>query len=283
LLTTISALGALPADWKNVQQLDVTQPGLIKISLPTDVLNAARPGLEDLRIIDNAGREVPYLIERPVGNPVVLRGVKGFLVRIEGRSTVITIETGVSQPIEALTLETPAPSFIKAVTVEGSTDQRNWQAITNGQPVFRQPNGASQLRVAFAAGVWPFLRVTVDDRRAEAIPFTGARLHAAAGEPAPVEPLPVKIADRTDDGQTRSTLDLGAAHLTLSSLRIETTDPLFMRAVNLAVRQVAENAITESVLGRDTVYRVDVEGLQTAERIEIPRPDGAGPRIARVD
>lgn len=270
LLTTITALSALPAEWKSVQQFEVAQPGLIKLNLPTDTLDAARPGLEDLRIFDSAGREVPYLIERPVGNPAVLHGAKDFRVRINGRTTVIAIESGLSKPIDALTLETPAPSFIKAVTLEGSTDQKNWQPITSGQPIFRQANGASQLRVGFTAGVWPFLRVTVDDRRAETIPFTGARLHAVTGEPAPAEPSPVTIAERTDDGQTRLTLDLGAAHLTLSALRFETTDPLFMRAVNLAVRQVAENAITENVLVRDTVYRVDVEGIQTAERIELP-------------
>jgi hypothetical protein len=270
LLTIVSVLGALPSDWKNVQQIDVTEPGLIKLDLPADTLDAARPGLEDLRIFDNIGREVPYLIERPVGSPAVPNGVKKFRVRIEGHTTVIAIETGASKPIDALMLETPAPSFIKAVTIEGSTDQRNWQVIESGQPIFRQANGPSQLRLGFAPGVWPFLRVTVDDRRAEAIPFTGARLNCVLAEQSPTEPSPVKIEDRIDDGQTRLTLDLGAAHLTLASLRIETAEPLFMRAVKLAVRQAAENAVTENVMARDTIYRVDVEGLKPAERLELP-------------
>jgi hypothetical protein len=270
VLTTLTVFGELPPDWKNVQQFEITQPGLIKLGLSMDTLDAAQPGLEDLRIFDNAGREVPYLIERPVSNPVILRGAKEFRVSIDGRTTVLNIETGVAQPIEGLTLETPAAFFIKAVTVEGSTDQQNWQAIAGGQPIFRQANGASQLRVGFGAGVWPFLRVTVDDRRAEAIPFTGARLHAVAGEPAPVEPSPVTVTDRTEDGQTRLTLDLGAAHVTLASLRFETAEPLFTRSVGFVVRQVAENAVTERELARDTVFRMDVEGVQTTERMEVP-------------
>ena len=270
LLTTFTALGVELPEWKHVQQLDIAQPGLIKLSLPADTLNAARPGLEDLRIIDNAGREVPYLIERPLANVAAARAPKHFEPCLDGRATVLTITTGLNEPLDGITLDTPATSFIKAVTVEGSTDRQNWQSLATGQPLFRQPNGASQLRVGFAAGLWPFLRVTVDDRRAEAIPFTGVRLYPTVAEPAPLEVLPAKLIERTDDGQTRLTLDLGAAHLTPATLRFETSDPLFTRAISLGVRQVAENAIMERVLARDTIFRVNVEGFPVAARLEIP-------------
>jgi len=45
---------------------------------------------------------------------------------------------------------------------------------------------------------------------------------------------------------------------------------LFTRPVALAVREVAENAIAEHELARDTVYRVDLEGYKRAERVELP-------------
>jgi hypothetical protein len=38
-----------------------------------------------------------------------------------------------------VTLETPAMDFIKAVRVEGSMDNQNWQRLAQGQPIFRQP------------------------------------------------------------------------------------------------------------------------------------------------
>lgn len=270
LLTTLTVLGELPSDWQTVQQLAITQPGLVKLGLPVATLDAARPGLEDLRIYNSAGREVSYLIDRPASTPAVLHGAKDVQFRLEHRTTIIDITTGVAEPIDALTLETPATSFVKAVSVEGSADQQHWQAISSGQPIFRQWYGVTQLRLGLPTGVWPFLRVTVDDRRTEAIPFTGARLHALAGEPAPVEPLPVRLVERFDDRQTRLTIDLGGAHLALVSLRLEAADPLFMRAVNLAVRQVTENAITEQVVARDAICRVAVDGLNPAERIDLP-------------
>jgi hypothetical protein len=270
-LGAATAFGQLPSDWKNTQQFDVPRPGLIKLSLPVETINAARPGLEDLRIFDSAGKEVPYLIERPVRNTAAVFSPKNFTVNLSGLATVITLETGLPQVLDALTLETPASGFIKAVRVDGSNDGQAWRTLVSGRPVFRQPNGANQLRVEFPKGTWSFLRVTVDDKRAEAIPFTGAKLHVVTEEAAPSESLPVTIADRTEsEGQTRLTLDLGASHLTLASLRFETGEPLFTRSISLAERQVVENAVTEHVLARDTIYRVDIEGFKRAERLDIP-------------
>jgi len=270
LVTVLAAFGELPAEWKNVQTFDAPTPGLIKLNLPAETLNAARPGLEDLRVLDAEGREVPFLVSRPVRRMGTMLSPKKFGTSIVGQTTVILIETGGQHPLEAVTLETPASGFIKAVKVEGSNDQHTWTMLATGQPVFRQANGVAQLRVNFPEGNWPFLRVTVDDKRSEAVPFTGARLHGITGELAVGEPLRAVLVDRTEnDGQTRLTLDLGAANLTLSAVRIETDEPLFTRSVAIAVRQVGENAVTERVLARGTVYRVAVEGQPVSAGLEI--------------
>src|SRR5258708_34380344 len=43
----------LPSDWQYAQQFNVPAAGLVKLSLPSATLNAARPGLEDLRLYDD--------------------------------------------------------------------------------------------------------------------------------------------------------------------------------------------------------------------------------------
>ena len=209
LLVVTTALGVEITEWRNVQTLDVPQPGLRKVSLPPATLHAARAGLEDLRILDATGREVPYALERSARRLPALRNPKNFTVTITGRKTILLLETGCPEPVEAVTLLTPARDFIKAVTVEGSADQQTWQPLAAGQPIFRQATGAGNLRVAIPEGQWAFLRVTVDDGRAEAVPFTGAQLHALTGENARVEAVPVVISDRSENNtQTRLTLDL---------------------------------------------------------------------------
>ena len=154
--------------------------------------------------------------------------------------------------------------------IEGSTDGQRWQTLAQGQPVFRQPDGASQLRLAVPAGAWPWLRLTVDDRRSQPIPFTGARVHASAVEAVPVEARPVTLAGRDENpGESRLTLNLGAANLDVASIQIETAEPLFTRQVTLAVPQIAEDAIREMPVAHGVIYRVAVEGQPACSNLTV--------------
>jgi len=259
------------SDWQYHQELQVPSATLVKINLPIATLDAAQPGLEDLRVLDGNGNEVPYLIERPRPTGKVVREAKQFRDTLTADATVITLETGFTQPVDGITLTTPAASFIKAVQVEGSTDGINWRTLAAGQPIFRQPNGASRLLISIPAGGWPFLRLTVDNRRSPPVPFTSARIHAAAAEAVPGELVSVQITDRTESpDETRLTLNLGAARLDLSDVEIKTTDPLFTRQVTLIAPEVVENVVKERKLATSVIYRVAVEGQPTAAQLSFP-------------
>ena len=261
----------LPADWRREQPFNVPAPGLVKLSLPVETLDAARPALEDLRLCDGAGNEVPYLIERPVPVVKVVQNVKSFHVSLNPNNTAIVLETGLAQPLDSVTLETPAGSFLKAVRVEGSADLKRWQTLEQGQPIFRQPDGASRLHVSFPAGTWPWLRLTVDDQRSPPIPFTGARIHVAVTETAPSEQLPVAITERDENpGETRVALNLGAANLNIVAVQIETAEPLFTRQVTVAVPQVSEDTVREQTIGQGVIYRIAVEGQPVSEDLLLP-------------
>ena len=250
-----------PVDWQHEQHFDPPAPGLLKLSLPAVTLDAARPALEDLRLYDDAGKEVPYLIERPKPAAKITQTTKSFQVSVNAATTVLTLETGLPQPLDGVTLETPASAFLKAVQIEGSADGNHWHILARGRPIFRQPGGVSQLHVAVPAGAWPWLRLTVDDQRSEPIPFTGARVHAAEVEPVPVEVVSVTSAGRHENpGETRVTLNLGAANLDLATIEIDTPEPLFTRPVMLAVPHITEDAIREQPLAHGVIYRVAVEG-----------------------
>jgi hypothetical protein len=261
----------LPPDWPHEQHFDAPAAGLLKLSLPTATLDAARPGLEDLRLYDDAGREVPYLIEHPKPVGKVVRDAKSFQVAVNASTTVLTLETGLAQPLDGVTIASPATAFLKAVHIQGSADGQGWQTLARGQPIFRQPDGVSQLRLAIPVGTWPWLRLTVDDERSQPIPFTGARVHAAAVEPVPSEAVPVTIVAHDENpGQTRLTVSLGAANLDVASVGIETTEPLFTRQVTLAAPQVEDGTIREQPLAHGVIYRVAVEGQPESSLLAVP-------------
>ncbi len=261
----------LPSDWQHQQPFDVSTPGLVKLSLPIETLDAARPALEDLRVYDDAGNELPYAIEHPAPANKIVRRAHSFQTSLNPQNTVITIETGLTQPLAVVSLETPANNFIKSVQVEGSPDGQNWRSVAQGKAIFRQPNGASLLDIELPPGRWQWLRLTVDDQRSQPIPFTGARVEAAAGESAPGEDVPVTIHDRQESpGETRLALSLPAANLDLSAVQIDSTDSLFTRQVTLAVPQISEGSISESGVGGGVIYRLTLEGKPVSSNLSVP-------------
>lgn len=269
LLCATSLLAFEPNEWRQIQTLNVPASGLVQVNLPATTLDAAQPGLEDLRIVDAAGNRVPYLIERPAPEAESMLRPKEFRSTIEGGTTRLLLETGTTAPIAGVSLETPASQFVKAVQVEGSHNGANWKKLATGEPIFRLPDGVAKLRASFAEEAWEFLRLTIDDRRSDPVPFIGAQLHRPRSA-APAEAVPIKIKSRDESlGVTRLALDLGASNLLLASLRIDTSEPLFTRSVTLAAPEIAEDSSRERTLGEAVVYRVDVDGKSEA-RLDIP-------------
>lgn len=257
-------------DWKFRQDVRIDQPGLLKIDLPVATLDAARSGLEDLRIFDASGNEVPYLVERVHPLEETVNAAKRFQVLLEKDSSVIFVETGIDRPVDAIEIETSAGSFIKAVQVDGSNDRSTWKLLLTGAPIYRDPRGEERLLLGMTQGAWKFLRITIDDSRSQPIPVSGIRLHPVA-QPAPENPVAVRIRDRKEDaGATRLELDFGARNLVIASLRVQTEEPLFTRNVSVRIRQIRDHVVQEQSLAEGTISRVAVSGQPSLERLEIP-------------
>ena len=269
LVAAKTCLAFDPNEWRYTQVLDVPAKGLVRVNIPAATLDAAQPGLEDLRIIDSAGNQVPYLIERLLPDAESTKPPTEFRSTIENAATHLILKTGISAPLIGVNLETPATHFMKAVDIEGSNDGTNWTKLAGGDSLFQLPNRATKLQVSFPEGAWQFLRITIDDLGSPPVPFTGAELHKARTT-TPAEGVAVTVKSRDESpGRTRLALDLGAANLTLGSLRIESNEPVFTRTVTLAVPEVGENGIGERKIADAVIYRVNVNGKNEA-RLEIP-------------
>ncbi len=259
-----------PNEWRFSQTIDVPATGLVRVNVPPETLNAVRADLADLRIADSAGREVPYLIDQPMPRRESALRSQELRTALEPTATRITLTTGTKSVLKGVTFETPpGVEFIKGVGVEGSHNGATWLQLASDKPIFRMAGGAANPSVSFPEGVWEFLRLTIDNSRTAAVPFTGVLLQVAETN-APAEPVPLTIKTRDESsGVTRLSVDLGAMNLTVASVSIETTDPLFVRPVTIAVPELADDNISDQTLCSGSVYRVDFNGKMESQ-VEIP-------------
>ena len=241
LLFGVSAIAAnLPSDWQRVQSFDVSTTGLVKMSLPIETLDAARPELEDLRLYDEAGNEVPVFDRTPhAGRKKSRKRQNHFRFR-----STQTLQSSRSKQdwrnrsiasrskLRRWILSKPCAWKVPRTATAGKHSRK-------ASRFFASPYGASHLQISLPPAASKWLRLTVDDGRSPPVPFTGALVHPATGEPAPGELIPATITERDENpGETRLALSLGAANLSVASVQIETSEPLFMREVSIACQSV---------------------------------------------
>lgn len=252
---------AFPSEWQHAQSFSAPRAGLMKISVPLEILSASRSGLEDLRLFDASGREVPYLLERPSQPRPLTQAPSSFQVNVRTDATIVALATPSDQAVTAIVLQTPSRDFLKAVQIEGSTNGQNWTVLAEGQVIFRQMGGASKLQLDLPRGMRQALRLTVDDRRSPPIPITGALLHLEAASTPAAEAVELGVVQRLEEpGHTRLLLHSAGLHYTLAGLTLETPETLFTRSVTLAQQHYVENEIREQTISQDSLYRVALEG-----------------------
>ncbi|AOS44502.1 hypothetical protein Verru16b_01564 [Lacunisphaera limnophila] len=266
-LAVATATAALvPTEWRYQQSFTVEEPGVVRLALPDATFDAARPDLADLRVLGPDGRETALLLDRPTAPSAVLYPATAFETRLLDGDTVITLATGLAGHLAAVTLATPHPYFLRAAKVEISSDRQEWTVVEDGVPLFRQWGG-EKLDIPLGHRTARWIRLTV---RGTTVPFTGASLLQSAG-PA-VENLPVgaRITAREEFADTTLlTVDLAGRHAPLATLEFDTPEPVFMRRVTVAVREVRDGESGERLVGGGMIYRVAVDGAPPRARLDV--------------
>lgn len=276
VLATGAVQAALtPTEWASRQTVTVTAPGLVKLAPPASTFEAAQMSLADLRLLDPNGQEVAYLLDRdlsvrgPERTPPFVP--KSFRSATAGDTTQLIIETGTGSSLEAIDLETATAYFLKAAHVELSDDGNTWTSTGPAVPVFRQ-FGAERLQLRLPGRSAAFIRVTLDDFRSRPISFSGARLRAVpATVPPELVPVGATITRRDEfAGETVLTVTLDGRNVPLGELVLNAKDPLFMRRVTVAVREVRDAMSSERPVATGTIFRVALGDTPAQADLAVP-------------
>ncbi len=243
-----------PALWRYSRPIEApaADAGVIRFRVDPELYETCLPDLSDLRILDGAGREVPYVSRLESG---ASRRTAGSCeacgpynqTYVPGRSTTATFHLGSESRMKtALRISTPGKDFRREVKVEGSEDGRHWEILREGALLFdirETPDGKPFRKdeVSVPPSNHPYLRVTVfngpgDPRRLE---ITGIGWEQETGEAPTLEPVPVRVVSIGEDGENRLTeilLDGGTRNRPLHSLRLDFQEENFYRRVEVAGR-----------------------------------------------
>ncbi|MFA5161007.1 MAG: hypothetical protein WC421_02065 [Elusimicrobiales bacterium] len=272
LLAASAAQAAIPPQWRVYQpvQVKAAKPSRVKLSFALQ--DSAAPDLSDLRIFDQAGAEQPYLLVIPQQQqPRRERPSRTDITAERGR-TLITLETGRTDALSGVLLETSAAEFLKSADAAYSTDGSSWQRIARARPVFRTADGRENLLIDLPRGFYPHLQITLDDSRSVPAEFSGAGLVLWEPEPPGIETIPatdfkISLSRNRKDYQ----ITLPAANLYAQDIVLFSRDRVFSR--NVAVSAAAEEPDGRARitgLGTATAYRMFIQGHPMVERAAIP-------------
>jgi hypothetical protein len=244
---TLAADTPLPAAWKNwhySRTMDLAPAAagqLAGVVAPPDLYARAQTGLADLRVIDDQGAEVPYVIFQRLGSstssplPTTLRE-NSFSA---GAFTQLVLDAGAHAPFHnTVRIETGETDFIEWVQVEASDDGHVWRMVEERAPIFRFRKNAHEGTqvVHYSENNAQYLRVRIleGDKK---FAVSGAQILLETTEPAERVPLELAmVADaKQPTGRSVWSAELGAAMPLLTEVRLDVdAPPEFIRSVDIS-------------------------------------------------
>ena len=234
----------LPVSWRSWRYSRPIEgagdSGLARISIPIDLYAHLEGGFSDLRVVDEAGKEIPYLLyDKNVRSPIVTRTAtireNSF---VTSQYTQLVIDTGDKITFHnAIEIHTPQTDFINWVEVAASDDAHTWRIVKDRAPIssFTKETIADSRLVRYSDNNARFLRVRIfESSRQFPVSSVDVLFSRQFQEPFRT-PL---TAQWTPDPTTPATssrwiADLGPGSFPVSGVTIETSQPEFFRIVRM--------------------------------------------------
>ena len=166
-----------PARWRWRAPVSVTASGLAAARIGVPVYAAARPDLGDLRLV-RGGAEVAYVLERSEEEQQVATPALNRSEEVAAAATLLVADLGAPLPSDRVRLETPAPSFWRAVEIEASSDASHWTWAASGA-FYRLP-GEESLALTFSRQHCRYLRLRIANKDDPPLPDLRLAVEATA-------------------------------------------------------------------------------------------------------
>lgn len=297
LLLALAGAELFPADlpeawrsWRYSRSIDGRSSGEpVRVPLPAEVLARSSSRLADLRILDDQGNEVPYLIGGEAGETIfrILPATLRENSFVPGQYTQVVVDTGENVKFHTtVRIETPETDFINWVEVAASDDARVWRVVKARAPIsrFRKENLEGSQTIRYSDNTARYLRLRIFEPRQQ-FRVTAAQVLIQEVRERDFAPLPATITPdpAASRSLTRWDADLGSTELPVAEALLETSQAEFYRAVRILSsedgkewRSRAGGEIHRYTLGEKAEQK-------TEESLRVPIPESWGPRYWRIE
>jgi len=297
-LAASALAAALPEPWRawHYSRPIIVPSGveqqLVRATLPLEVVGRSQPSLDDLRLIDGLGAEVPYVLDARVGSRTLnWRATKlsetGF---VAGRYTQAVVDCGESKQLHnSIEIAIVESDFFTWVEVAASDDREVWRVVRERAPLFRFENekleGSRTISYPDTRARWLRLRLPGDEK----LTVRTVKVAEEVIEKAELAPVPARPSlDReSPEGESVWEFALADAHVPVSVIRCETERVEFHRPVRVSASHDGEiwNAVCQGEIYRYAGLVAESVGDRERQRLEVRFDEARGRywRLAVVD
>ncbi len=270
------------SDWKFEAPVrlpaEAASPQFVRLTLPGWVLANAREDLWDIRIINAAGKEVPYLLQKletrtfqsTIPTSIINRGVD------PGRFEQIVCDLGDKAEVSnEVVLYTQAQNYVRKTDVAGSADGQNWIVLRSGAYIFDQEEHSRRLRnllVAYPDSTYRYLKVMVWFDGGPPLNLTGAEVRKQEKAEFPSEVITASIVRQSEDPERKATdllveTNLGKQHF--EECLLDASQQNFERPVTVSYKDYRDAWVQA---GSGAIHRFTV-GPAVEENLMVPVHD----------
>ena len=263
LLGVLGATQALPAPWTHWQYSaaitvpPALSPRLVRVLVPDQVSRRAREDWPDLRVVDDSGREVPFVLHARLGR----RSSEDRAARLmdvtykPGDDTRATLDLGAGARVHnGIEIQTAAPEFFARVAIDVSPSGRDWRIVREDAPIyrFRASGLEGNQAVHYTDNSSRFVRLRISDGK-ERFPLRGVVVrYEVTEEPELVRAdVPVRTDGAAPSGESWWVAVGGGQPL--ATVEIAADQATFHRPVRV---RASDDGKTWRSLTSGTVYRM---------------------------
>jgi hypothetical protein len=257
----------------------------VLVELDGKVYAGSQPDLDDLRVTDDQGAEIPSKLVAPTEHRgLETRSVEMLdLARETDGVTRFTLDLGESpERHNRLEINTDSHNFSRQVRIEISDDNRRWAETRNDGYIFDFSRDASAryLEITYPVSTKRYLRASILNGRESPIEIDGASVQFSSEQEESLKDWPATIIARSVDANPRASvilIDLGYEKLPSSRIEFQTEATNFHRQVeiegsNQSVDPRASDRRYWSTVGGGQIFSIELDRVNR-KRVQLSYPE----------